>query len=281
MQTIENLLVTAVDPIEIIVPLDGWNTKAEGKVTPELALAYQLELQAAHDLAAKDSRIQLVTYNKPLGQRVIINRAAVVAKGEYIFKLDAHCLMEQCWDVELKKACADDTWLTTRMHSLDIAYNKGTRNLDFCKIGPDMGLGWWQEYAERTTDIVAETMAFFGTTWFLRKELWDKLGGYDDTLAPWGESGYEFSVKVWLRGYRMLVHRGVPCWHLYRRRFPYRMTGGPRQKTKRILRHRYLNNLDPAQIHPIEWLIGKFWPIPGWERSLLTDAERIRWKPKS
>ena len=52
------------------------------------------------------------------GLRSAINQAVKLSKGKYIMKLDAHCMMDEGFDLKLAKYC-DDNWVVIpRRYSL-------------------------------------------------------------------------------------------------------------------------------------------------------------------
>jgi len=119
-----------------------------------------------------------------------------------------------------------------------------------------------------------ELMAFGGEAWFVSVDLWWKLGGYDETLGNWGSTGTEFSLKVWLMGYRLLLCNDFWSAHLYRGKFPYKDKGMRARTTGRIIRSKFLANQIKGQIHPVEWLIDKFWPIPTWDKDTILKIRK-------
>src|SRR3989304_9722655 len=98
-KTIENVLENARDEIEIIVILDGY--------IPDPQLHF-------------DNRVIFVHYKESIGQRQAINIAARMAKGKYIMKLDAHCAVDEGFDVKLATDCEEDMTMIGRMYNLDI-----------------------------------------------------------------------------------------------------------------------------------------------------------------
>ena len=279
-RTVENLRETAAGPLQLIVVLDGYDLEPNARTDQKTVDEFKRQIDQVHSLSFNDSSVVVKQYNKAVGQRVAINAAVKeFAQGEYFCKTDAHCQMMPGWDLQLKEAAQPGIFVTPAMYSLEPAtWKMGTRVLDFARLDWDLATRWWLAYQSREYRRVAETMSFWGTTWFLRTEFWNELGGYYDNFSGWGQSGSEFALKVWLRGYRMMIHRGVWCAHVYRDKWHYPPPGSANKRTAKALRNMYLQNLDPLQVHPVEWLIGKFWPVPEWPRTLLQPAERRRFE---
>lgn len=82
-RTIDGLIANARGDIEVITVLDGaW---------PSTAIEQ-------HD------RVTVLYVPESIGQRAAINRAASLASGEFVMKLDAHCAVSEGFDVELVTA---------------------------------------------------------------------------------------------------------------------------------------------------------------------------------
>ena len=150
----------------------------------------------------------------------------------------------------------------------------GDRRFDHYFLSNEIRSGgkcWWEDYNNRpeAKPNVCETMANVGATWFTSKEYWWYLGGHDETLYAWGESGPETSLKVWLSGGRMLLNKNVTFAHMFRRRFPYHINSNKIAENKIKIQEYWFNNRYPLQIHPVAWLVGKFWPVPTWEKGSL------------
>lgn len=78
--TVEDVLVKRRGDTEIVVILDGAWAKPEIKDHADITIVYHKE---------------------SVGQRAAINEAARLSRGKYIMKLDAHCIMDEGFDVKL------------------------------------------------------------------------------------------------------------------------------------------------------------------------------------
>ena len=93
--TVDNLRNKAEGEIEIIVVLDG----------------------AMADIKNAD----IVLFNEErIGMRDSINKGVQASKGEYIMKIDAHCMVGQGWDKKLLIDIQDDWVVVPRRYKLDI-----------------------------------------------------------------------------------------------------------------------------------------------------------------
>ena len=101
-RTVKDVLAHARGDFEIIVVLDG----------------------AWADPPVKDSpRVRLIYQPVPIGQRAAVNLAARLASGTYVCKLDAHCAIDDGFDVKMMaavKECGRDTTVIPAMMNLHV-----------------------------------------------------------------------------------------------------------------------------------------------------------------
>jgi hypothetical protein len=57
--------------------------------------------------------------------------------------------------------------------------------------------------------------------------------------------------------------------------FPYDLSGRQVQHAKRLAKDLFFNNKWPKAIHPLSWLVEKFWPIPGWAEEDLKKLKEM------
>src|SRR3989344_3838802 len=88
-QTIDDLLAKAADEVEIIVVLDGYWPNPILREDPRVVILHH---GMVHD---------------NVGMRGSINAGVDVAKGEYIMKIDEHCMVDQDYDVKLAADCEE------------------------------------------------------------------------------------------------------------------------------------------------------------------------------
>lgn len=136
------------------------------------------------------------------------------------------------------------------------------------------------EYLRDLPTRLTETMSLQGSCFMLtRKRYWD-LDICDENLGNWGHQGIEVACKSWLSGGRVLVNHNTYYGHLFRTQggdfgFPYELPGRQVQKTRDAVTAQFWDQRWPKMIHPVSWLVEKFWPVPGWDQSAL-DALKTR-----
>lgn len=232
-KTIDSLCETAKGKIELIVVEDGWHKEFSGAT--------------------------VISFDEIVGQRKAVNEGVKKASGEYIFRLDPHCLMSPDWDVRLKESCKNKTIVTCVFDHLD---------KDWKPLGRDAGAGYltgdltfryirhWIPLSQRK--IEEETMAFSGGAWMIRKDYYWQLGGHDESLGGHGNVGSEWSLKCWLTGGRVIVRTDTICYHLFRAKLPYPIDPVRRKRAKGQLYKQWVLGEDLRRTKPVEWLLYKF-----------------------
>jgi glycosyltransferase involved in cell wall biosynthesis len=256
-ETVNDLLQKAAGEIEVIVNLDGYKPEA----------------------VVEDKRVTYLYQAIPIGMRAGINACAAIAKGEYLMKVDAHCMFEPGYDLKLA-AEFDDNWIVIpRRYRLDAVTwtRRHFAPLDYhyliCpwsqKEFTMQNTIWQARDRARASVLLDDTMTFQGSCWFMTAEHFHKrLGGLElKHYWGWEQEPQELGNKTWLGGGRVVVNKNVWYAHLHKGALWGRMY--PMNWTQVMEGHRYstiywLRNSWPGQIHPFSWLVEKFWPIPTW-----------------
>lgn len=259
-KTVQELLDRAKGDVEVIVNLDGY--------LPELN---------------KDPRVTYIHRAESRGMRAGINAAVALAKGEYILKLDAHCMVSDGWDVELQKHCEDNWVVIPRRKRLDAEnwciQDVGKPDVDYEYLsfpdnpadfgGPGLnGRIWTQRIQERKDIMIDDNLSFQGSAWFMKKSYFYELELMDDVNYGtfWNEA-QEIGLKCWLSGGRVITNKFVWYAHLHKGKKYGRGYSLDHSQlpigagyTKRWIK----NNAWNKQTIPFEKLIEQFWPIPTW-----------------
>lgn len=223
-RTIDSLHNNAAGPIEVFACLDGCNCYVENAV-----------------LLQSDYRI---------GQRAIHNLAAKNANGKYLFFIDAHCTMSNGWDARMKASCRPNDLVCCLFDYLDDDFRARGKDISFVildNLRKTRYLRRWKPYERR--DLEEETMGISGCAWMIRKSLFEKLGGSDESYGPYGAIGSEWAHKIWFNGGRCIIRTDVVCGHLFRNEAPFEIIKSDINKVYEKLREKYPD---------ISWLRKKF-----------------------
>lgn len=123
-----------------------------------------------------------------------------------------------------------------------------------------------------------KTMSLQGSFFMLTRDLYWKLNVSDENLGSWGNQGIELALKMWLSGRQVLVNHNTWYAHMFRTQggdfsFPYRQSGNDVQRTKNRVKDLFWKQQWEHQIHPVSWLVEKFWPVFGWTQE---DLEKLK-----
>lgn len=150
-------------------------------------------------------------------------------------------------------------------------FNEWKRNPSYQKDKEEKGL--------------TETMSLQGSCWMLTRDKYWELNVCDEKFGSWGSQGIEVAVKTWLSGGQVLVNHNTWYAHMFRTQggdfsFPYKISNSDQKKAQEHARDLFFNNKWEKQIHPLSWLIEKFWPVKGWAEEDLKKLKENKFEFK-
>ena len=230
-QTVENVLANIRGRTEILAICDGYWPDPPLRDHP---------------------RLTVVHHTESIGQRAATNEGARISQAKYILKLDAHCSVDEGFDVKLMQDCQPDWTMVPSMHNLhafdwkclgcgNLTY-QGARPASCDKCGgnafemaivwkprsnrltvswrfdKDLHFQYWRKHAKRPEcqgDII-ETMSFIGACMFLERDRFWELGGMQEEHGSWGQFGTEWACKSWLSGGKLVTSKKTWFAHMFR-----------------------------------------------------------------
>lgn len=272
-QTVDDLFAKAVGDLEVIVVLDGYWPEPILKDRPNLIIIHRGASQ---------------------GMRPAINSAASIAKGDYLMKLDAHCMVEEGFDEVLQADCDGDWVVVPRRYSLDAEnwrrMDKGPADYHYlcCPLessdGALHGMRWNKRRDRRRDVLLDDEMSSQGSCWFMsRRHFSDFLGGL--SLKGYGDFIQEFQeigMKTWLGGGQVKINKKTWYAHLHKgkkhgRGYPVSRTSW--HKGCKYSADFWLNNRWKDRVRDFAWLVERFWPVPTWPedwQSLWSGTDWLR-----
>ncbi len=204
--TVKDLLDKASGEIEIFVVLDGYNPIERNT----------------------DPRVTYIHHENSVGMREAINSGIEASRGEYIMKIDAHCIVDKNFDTVLIKHHQPDWVQIPRRYKLD--EDNWCRKDDYIdyeqfifpmKYNPPSLHGYknLERQEERKDIMIDDTMTFQGSCYFMTREYWDKMGFLKNEAygtLPAQEATY-IGNTVWLNGGRVVVNKYTWYAHLHKR----------------------------------------------------------------
>jgi glycosyltransferase involved in cell wall biosynthesis len=231
-KTVENVLANIRGNTEIIAIFDGgWSSPG----------------------VVDDPRVTIIYNATPLGQRGATNQGVKLSQAKFIMKLDAHCSVDEGFDVKLMANCEYDEIVIPRQYNLH-AFNwkcnkcgnetyqgptptscqncdntndfqrvivwepRKSRKTDFWRFDSDLKFQYWGELGHRpeSQGVKAETMSCLGACWFLHRQRYWDLDGLDEDHGSWGQMGTELACKSYLSGGKMVTYKDTWFAHMFR-----------------------------------------------------------------
>ena len=264
-ETLKDLYDNAEGEIEVLVVLDG----------------EPLEYKIPRRKGLRTLRNKTVK-----GRRYCTNKAAEAATGDYLMKMDAHCTIGEGWDEILKADCADNWIVIPRRFWFDATTwkIKDKPHVDAMSYiypflrpykprltaRPD-----WHRMKMNESKVLVEDMGFQGSCWFMTAAHYKRIGGMDDTgygtfvaepaeiglktqLGPW-EGAVMRNKKTWY------AHWAKPSCHWHEEpEIAGRVTDQEREAGYAYAFDYWWHNRWDDRAHDFQWLVDKFWPLPGW-----------------
>jgi hypothetical protein len=151
---------------------------------------------------------------------------------------------------------------------MDIVWNpKRNPQSTAYRFDKDLHFQYWTEYKKRQSGDLVETMSIQGSCFLLTREKYFELDICDEAHGSWGQQGTEVACKTWLSGGRCIVNKKTWYAHMFRTQggdfgFPYPNHGI--EQARKYSKDLWLNNKWDKAIHPLDWLVEKFAPVPDW-----------------
>lgn len=241
------------------------------------------------DVTAKYPNLHTIYHSEPKGLRTSINDAAAsaISRGaKFLFKLDAHCLLDEGYDVKLQ-ADIEPNWIVIpRRLRLDAenwcVYDDGRPPIDYHYLsfpdnvkdfgGPGLNGKVWVERAKerfgKSEYDVDEELSSQGSAWMAHAKYFEELELMD--FVNYGQfwcEAQELGFKAWLSGGKMMVNKKTTYAHLHKGSKYGRGYHLPKEWlslgatfTKKWL----FNEAWAKQTLPFKTLIERFWPVPTW-----------------
>jgi glycosyltransferase involved in cell wall biosynthesis len=242
--TIDDIRKHAKGEIEIIVVLDG------GGDTPTGA-------------------DKVLVNRRHVGLRGAVNQAVRAAKGEWLMKIDAHCMFDDGFDVKLLEEIEED-WVVT-----PVRYRLDVDKWEICADEPSPiiyerlvidqpdkigGVEWKSRKRGREKLLIDENMVFQGSCWLMSRKHWEMLGGLsEEGYGTFTQEPVEIALKTWLGGGKVMVNKKTWYAHKHRKyRRTYSSLGEEVKKGNEYSRDYWLNNRWAQRKHDISWLMERF-----------------------
>jgi|SRR3990167_6317848 len=244
--------------------------------------------------------LRILKLPENIGLKTLVNILAIMAKGKYIYKSDAHCMFGKGFD-EILQADMQDNWLVTpRFYVLNAKEWKwqDERHYDYfylpCPFTDPRGFrfkagGHWPERtAERENKqeyLIDETPQFHGSGWMVEKDFFlNKIGSFP-TNDPTGhaQEPANIGLKYWLGpwGGKVIVNKKTWYAHMHQdgKDKGYHYTREEEKQSYDVWARYWMADKWGERRYSIVDFIKHFMPLPTWPdnwEQLLTD-----WRQKN
>ena len=185
----------------------------------------------AQDTLIKDPRVRYVFLGANRGPKGAYNAGIAISRGEFIARLDSHCIFGNGYDRILTDACEPNMVMTARRYYLDpikwkVMLEEGYVDYEKLVI-QDVGEGkrkfagakWNSRTKERADIEVDETMAMQGSFWVCPRKWFREVCGdelMEGTLGPAYQDSVQVSMQTWKAGGKLMVCKSTWFAHKHR-----------------------------------------------------------------
>lgn len=266
-QGILSVVIPSREPSYLRKTTDDLFNKAEGEIEVIVVLdGYWPETSGWGNLGT------IIVHQPQWGMRAAINTGMAIARGEYVMKIDEHCMFDQGFDIKLKADCEDNWVVIPRRYRLDADNWKiiedGRPPVDSMYLESKdnylHGAIWPERDRERQEILIDDTMTFQGSCWFMKKKYWEEIGPMDDVgYGPFSNEPQEIGNKAWLSGGRVIVNKKTWYAHWHRDRRGYGFTNQQQKdfdesvQKGRVYSYNYWTTTKDYK-YDFNWLLDKF-----------------------
>lgn len=289
-KTVQDVLAKSKGDIEVIAVCDGYTPPKEEIV--------------------KDDRVVYLIKGESEGMKPAINDGVSISTGNFIYKLDGHCLLDEGFDVKLAADCEPNWIVIPQRRRLDaekwceqVPDNpKSKPNIDYERLSyPSDSLDWggaglngriWTERIHERKDILIDrNMSFQGSSWFTTKLHFETAKLFED--ERWGNfwnEAQQLSFRTQLCDYKeykdlkdpigaIMTNKKTFFCHLHKGKKygrGYRLEES-QLRSGRNMAMRFFDGekVWEDQTRPLSYIIDLFFPLPEWDDEKL-EALRER-----
>jgi glycosyltransferase involved in cell wall biosynthesis len=198
-------------------------------------------------------KLTLIHHNQSIGQRAATNEAARLSRAKYLIKLDAHCSVDEGFDIKMMEVMQDNWTMVPVMrnlHAFDWVCKKcGHRRYQgptpkscpkcdntvefamdmvwIAKTNPqstsycfdsEPHFQYFREFKERpeAKGDLTETMSLQGSCFMVTRDKFFELDLCDESWGSWGSQGIEVSCKTHTSGGKVIVNHKTWYAHMFR-----------------------------------------------------------------
>jgi len=149
------------------------------------------------------------------------NIGAQHATGDFLVFCDAHIFIRTPDWLEQMETCLLDQSIAGCAPVISVFGNEQGQRIYGSKL---TSFTWESEHQAKKSDDPYDVCCLIGGCVCYRTEAFQALGGWNRYIVGWGVEDLELSVRAWLRGYRLQILPRAEVAHVFRSKFPYKVT---------------------------------------------------------
>ncbi len=166
---------------------------------------------SADALADRGGRVSVVVNSLPVGVARARNLGAMHSNGEVLIFSDAHVTVRPGWVPSMVDALAADG-VGAVGPVIASARDPRAQGWGLRVCDDATNLEWLPPSGPAPYPVPVLAGGFIG----VRRHVFEEMGGFDSGMGVYGMDDQEFSMHVWVRGYRCLLVPAVTVVHYYR-----------------------------------------------------------------
>lgn len=225
-------------------------------------------------------KVSYIHFGKAKGMRAAINAGVAIARGEYVMKLDAHCMISPGFDEVLANVCQENWVCVPTRLRLDpenwavVEDGRPPINYLYVDLSNDEFNGklWRERNKDRSLDAqrVVDLIACQGSCYFMPKAHYEAMGLLDiEHYGTFRKDPQEVLFKTWTNGGRCVRVKDAWYAHLHKgTRYGrgYHASRSDWQKGDEYVKRWWTDDAwDERQKIPLRQVFRKFADMPGWQ----------------
>lgn len=139
------------------------------------------------------------------------NAGARRARGDIVIFSDAHMKFARGWWEPLVAALENRSTAAVAPAVFDAEYPENV-GYGMTLPAPDLTADWLPRHSETPRPVPVLP----GACWAMRRDVFESTGGFDEGIVRWGSEDAEYSIRLWLLGYELLVVPDCQVGHQFR-----------------------------------------------------------------
>lgn len=231
------------------------------------------------DEIVKDPKVHYIHFSKSRGMRAGLNAGVAIARGTFVMKLDAHCMVAPGFDKVLAETCRPNWICVPTRHRLDPEaweINDGNRHpINYLYLDPKTdGINvkeWREKNRDRSFDAIRidDIIGCQGSCIFLPRAYWYELELLDEAnYGTFRKDPQEIMFKALSVGGRCVRVKDTWYAHLHKGRQygrGYRPSKSDHRKGDTYVNKWLTDDAWDKQQIPFREIVAQFPGMPGWQ----------------